>query len=337
MAKGYLFVVMVLFSYLCAGQGYKDHAISFLRSLDQNQLERIYYSMDDIERFNFNFVPLKRHGVPIGELTERQKEKALKFLNSLLSPLGFQKVRNIISLEEILIVLENNRLRMPDGSPMRDPDKYYFTFFGNPSNDDHWACRFEGHHVALNFTSVDGNIEAATPSFLGANPSIVESGAEKGKEVLKAETELGLKLVNSLDKRQLTKARFSTRPPGEIITRNNRSVSLIEPEGISFKNLTKIQQGIFVQLLNIYLGNYQFDFTDRFRRRVEQAGINNLSFAWAGGLKRGEGHYYRIQGPMLLIEYANTQNDANHVHTVVRDLENDFAEEILKTHYENEH
>jgi hypothetical protein len=331
--------VFLLFFYSipCSGQGYVEKAVAFHSSLHQNQLKKVSHPFEDTERFNFNFVPLERKGLSLAELSDLQKQKAFRFLSSCLSDLGFQKVTDIISLEEILIVIEENRLKMPDGSPMRDPEKYYLSFFGSPVEDDIWAFRFEGHHVALNFTSIEGALVAATPTFLGANPGVVESGYHKGKEVLGKETTLGLKLINSMDVKQLKKAHFSTRPPGEIISRNDRRASLIEPEGIGFKDLSTTQQGVFLQLLNIYLSNYQFDFTDRFRRRVEEAGINNLSFAWAGGMERGEGHYYRIQGPILLIEYANTQNDANHVHTIVRDLENDFAEEILRLHYENEH
>ncbi len=73
------------------------------------------------------------------------------------------------------------------------------------------------------------------------------------------------------------------------------------------------------------------------RDKINKAGIKNLYFAWSGSLNPGTGHYYRIQGPMLLIEYDNIQNNANHVHSVVRDLTNDFAEDILREHYLKEH
>ena len=92
-----------------------------------------------------------------------------------------------------------------------------------------------------------------------------------------------------------------------------------------------------MQLLNVYVKNYQFGFAKRLMDKIEKAGIENLSFAWAGSLQPGAGQYYRIQGPMLLIEYDNTQNNANHVHSVVRDLTNDFAGDILREHYEKEH
>jgi hypothetical protein len=140
-----------------------------------------------------------------------------------------------------------------------------------------------------------------------------------------------------LSEDQLKVARFSETAPREIITGTKVKVDGIEPKGISFNGLSEDQKGVFMNLLNEYINNYQFGFAKTLREKIEKAGIDNLYFAWAGGMERGIGHYYRIQGPMLLIEYDNTQNNANHVHSVVRDLTNDFAEDILRAHYEKEH
>ena len=101
--------------------------------------------------------------------------------------------------------------------------------------------------------------------------------------------------------------------------------------------MSDLQQKLLVRLLEVYIRNYQLGFSNKLMAKIKKAGLENLSFAWAGELAPGKGNYYRIQGPMLLIEYDNTQNNANHVHTAVRDLTNDFAEDILREHYLKEH
>jgi hypothetical protein len=157
------------------------------------------------------------------------------------------------------------------------------------------------------------------------------------KEVLKLESDLGFRLINSLDEDQLKVAIFSAKAPAEIITGNKRKAESLEQKGILYTALSDSQQKTFMELLNVYIDNYELGFAKTLRNKINDAGTANLTFAWAGSLKPGIGHYYRIQGPMLLIEYDNTQNNANHVHTVVRDLTNDFAEDILREHYEKEH
>jgi hypothetical protein len=220
---------------------------------------------------------------------------------------------------------------------MRDPLNYHFCIFGEPSSTKIWGWRFEGHHLSLNFTSTNGAIISSTPSFFGSNPGVVNIEEQRGKEVLKLETELGFKLVNSLSEDQLKIARFSDTAPREIITGTKTKVEGIEPKGISYTTLNENQKEIFMKLLNVYIDNYELGFSKTLRNKINKVGVENLYFAWAGGLKRGIGHYYRIQGPMLLIEYDNIQNNANHVHSVVRDLTNDFAEDILRAHYQKEH
>ena len=331
-----LSITLLLFNYTFA-QDLFHKANVFLNSLSDDLKSKAYYTLDDPERFNIQFVPIARKGASFHDFNDEQKKLALDLLRASLSNEGFRKSTEIIELEKVLIVVENNRNKMPDGSPMRDPLKYYIWVFGDPSQDNFWGWRFEGHHLSLSFTSNDNQLVSSTPSFFGSNPGVVKIDIQRGKEVLKKETELGLHLVNSFSKDQLSKAIFSETAPREIITGTKVKVEGIDQKGISYSALSESQQNNFMNLLNVYIDNYQFGFANTLRAKIEKAGIENLSFAWAGGLERGIGHYYRIQGPMLLIEYDNIQNNANHVHSVVRDLTNDFAEDILKTHYANEH
>ena len=331
------FLVFIIFSGLSYAQGLAGKANEFLESLGTGLRAEAMIGFDDAERYNFNFVPLERRGPTFKEFNDEQKNKAIALLRASLSESGFRKATDMMELEKVLIVIENNSLKMPDGSPMRDPLNYHFLIFGTPAESSIWGWRFEGHHVSLSFTANQDEIVASTPSFMGSNPGVVPINPNRGKEVLRLETALGFELVNSLSEKQLIQARISDKAPREILTGNKREISPLSPAGIGFSELTSPQKEQFMRLLEVYVSNYQLGFAKTLRRKIEDAGHDNLSFAWAGSMERGAGHYYRIQGPMLLIEYANTQNDANHVHTIVRDLTNDFAEDILRRHYETDH
>lgn len=309
------------------------NARSFLSTLTPESKLRAQYPFDDAERFNWNFVPIKRNGLTYYDFSDKQRDAATALLKSSLSEQGYKKAMAIVNLENILMVIEK---QAPD-SRHRDPLNYHFTVFGEPAEGKPWAWRFEGHHVALNFTSIGGEVVSSTPSFFGSNPGTVKEGDSKGLEVLKEETKLGFELINSLNANQRGIAIFSEKAPAEIISGNNRKAVPLTPDGISFKELSKEQQTLFLKLLDAYIKNYAFGFSKKLMEKIKNAGIENLHFAWAGSLVPDVANYYRIQGPMLLIEYDNTQNNANHVHTTIRDLKDDFAEDILREHYAKEH
>jgi hypothetical protein len=330
---GYLLILVSFISTPISAQDLSEHANKFLGTLDASLKSNAQYAFDDAERFDFHFVPRSRNGVPLKELSSSQRDAVMTLLKSSLSEQGFKKATSIIQLENVLREIEGRG----SSDTYRDPLNYSITIFGTPSKTAPWGWRLEGHHISLNFSSINASLESSTPSFFGSNPAIVPSGAEKGKQILKAETDLGFALVNSFNSDQLRTARFSETAPSEIFTANNRKATVLEPKGIGYGQMNAAQKKEFIQLLNVYVKNYSMGFSSRLMAKIEKAGIENLSFAWAGSLKPGAGHYYRIQGPMLLIEYDNTQTNANHVHSVVRDLTNDFAEDILKEHYEKEH
>ncbi len=317
-------------------QDLSRQANNFLNTLSSDTKNRAYFPLDNAERYNMNYVPIERKGPTFHDFNEEQKQAALDLLKASLSQGGYKKTREIMELEKVLGIMEDNRLKA-NGSPFRDPLDYHFCIFGEPTSENLWGWRFEGHHVSLNFTSTKGVLASSTPSFWGSNPGVVNIREQRGKEVLKRETELGFKLVNSLTTDQREIAIFSKKAPREIFSTNKRKVEGLEQKGIYYTLLSADQQTILMDLLNTYIDNYQLGFSRTLRARINKAGIENLSFAWAGSLMPEKGNYYRIQGPMLLIEYDNVQNNANHVHTVVRDLNNDFAEDILREHYQKSH
>ena len=306
-------------------------ASKFLQSLNSDQKGKTQFSLDDEERYNWHFVPKDRKGIALRELNTAQHTAAMELLRSALSDKGFNKTTAIIKLENVLREVEQAN------EEYRNPGKYYFSIFGTPAGDSIWGWRLEGHHVSLNFSSKDNRLISGTPGFMGANPAVVLSGSQKGLQVLKDETMLGFALLNSLDAKQKEKAIIQSKAPNDIITGASRKAMIKDPKGILYSELSSNQQKAFMEVLNLYIHRYKQSFAEQMMKDIETAGLNNLQFAWAGAEQPGigNGHYYRIQGPTIIIEYDNTQNNANHVHTVIRDLKNDFGGDQLLDHYKN--
>jgi hypothetical protein len=328
-----VFFTITAMSRLATAQDIEASANAFLSVLDGNLKTKAQYTFNSNERFDWHYIPKSRNGVSFRDLTTVQQNAAFTLLKNSLSDQGYKKALAIIELEKILSVIEGGG----EDDRYRDHLNYYVTIFGTPAKNKVWGWRIEGHHLSINFSSQKGELISATPTFWGSNPATVPSGNEKGKKILKLETELGFSLVRSLTADQLNTALISKTAPSEIVTGHERKARLLQPIGILYKDLSPAQQKVFVQLLDVYIKNYVFGFSEKFMNKIEKAGLNNLSFAWAGSLNPSAGYYYRIQGPVVLIELDNTQNNANHIHSVVRDITDDFAADILREHYEKEH
>ncbi len=308
----------------------------FLNSLDKNQKAQAQYSYDSVERYRWHYVPQNdRKGISINEMNSVQKDAAITLMKSSLSDNAFKKARQIMALEVVLKAIENRQ----ENDHFRDPGKYYFTIFGQPEKTGIWGWRLEGHHVSFSFSSQDNKLVSGTPGFLGSNPETVLSGPEKGLEILKEENELAFEFLRALKSDQLKKAIIDTAAPGEIITVNSRKAMIADPKGLSYAALTSAQKSIFIKLLSLYIHRYTRLFADNMMHDIEAAGMDKLIFAWAGSTENAVGNkrYYRIKGPTIIIEYDNTQNNGNHVHTVIRDLKNDFGGDALMEHYKNSH
>jgi len=307
-----------------------EAARNFLASLTTEQQAKASFEWKDGERQNWHFIPKPRKGLPLKELTPAQRPLAHALLGSGLSQRGYLKATTIISLEQILHELEQGT----GGRMVRDPELYYVSVFGKPGAKDAWGWRVEGHHLALNFTIVKGQHIAVTPSFFGSNPAEVRSGPRKGLRVLAAEEDIARKLVQSLSEEQKKIAIYTNTAPSDIITGTNRNVQLLKPDGLAMNKLTKQQAEMLWDLVQEYVRRNRAEVADKDLEKIQNAGLDKVYFAWAGSVEPGKGHYYRIQGPTFLMEYDNTQNNANHIHAVWRDLQNDFGEDLLKKHYE---
>jgi hypothetical protein len=307
--------------------GMEAAATAFLGSLDDAQRAKASFPFTDAARENFRFTPQQRTGLPLGEMTEAQRAAAMKLLSSALSDQGRLKATQIMSLETVLAGIEQR----PD---FRDPGKYFVSCFGKPGDPDAWGWKFEGHHLALNYMIVGGKDVAVTPSFFGANPAEVREGEKKGLRVLKAEDELAHALVGVLLEGGQQGVIFSAKAPADILTAENRKATALEPVGVPASGMSAAQQKALRELIAEYTGRHRQDLAERDMRKIDQAGFEKIRFGWAGGTKPGEAWYYRVQGPTFLLEAANTQNNANHIHATWRDFEGDFGHDLMAEHYQ---
>ena len=303
-----------------------EAADAFLASLDAKQRSKALFEFDDAERLDWHFVPRSRRGLPLKEMSAEQQGLARSILRAGLSQRGYLSASAIIELELVL--------REMGGNPwVRDPGRYYFSIFGTPSREAPWGFRAEGHHLSLNFTLVRDTLIATAPAFFGANPAEVRRGARAGLRPLADEEDIGRELVLSLDDRQRANAIISASAPSDIVTGSAARVEPLSPIGIRVTELRPEQAAILIRLLDVYLGRMAEPLAANRRAALERTDLGEIAFAWAGSTRRGEGHYYRIQGPTFLVEYDNTQNGANHIHTVWRDFEGDFGRDLLREHY----
>lgn len=307
-----------------------EAAKRFLASLTPAQRQKATFSLEDGERQNWHYIPRARKGLPLREMTPAQKHLASALLSAGLSREGYIKAETIMSLEDVLRILEKGQ------GPERDPDNYSFTVFGQPSATGAWGYRVEGHHLSQNYTVVNGRV-AGAPSFFGANPAEVREGPRQGLRALAGEEDLGRAVIESLEPAQRQVAVVSQEAYKEILTGADRKAALNgQPSGLSASQMTPKQFGLLMDLLEEYARNMPDQIDQAREEQIKRAG-KNIYFAWAGGINKGEPHYYRVQTPSFLIEYDDTQNNANHIHSVWRDFDGDFGLDLLKHHYQTSH
>jgi hypothetical protein len=304
--------------------------IAWRDALGPELTKKATFTFEGPERTDWHFIPKERVGVKWDDMNLEQRRAAHSLLRTALSSQGFFKALTIMSLEQELRRMEADR---PDVEQIRNPEKYWFALFGDPSSKDPWGWRVEGHHLSLNFSSVTGQVVSVTPAFFGTNPAELRSGPRTGLRVLGAEEDLGRELITSCSPEQLKTAVIDETAPGDVIALPGLEIKFGEPEGLSAEEMTDDQQSLLRKLLEELIGNFEGELKDKTFHELEHAGFDKLYFAWAGSLDVGKGHYFRIHGPTLVIEYDNTQNDANHAHLVWHSPGNNFGADFLRRHY----
>lgn len=306
-------------------------ADAFISSLSADQRAKATFAFEDEQRLDWHFIPRARKGIPFKELDSAQRLLGNALMSAGLGQRGLIRAATIMSLDAILRELEEGK------GPVRDPELYFLSIFGDARSAKPWGWRVEGHHVSLNFTLFEGKHIASTPAFFGANPAEVLQGARKGLRALAPEEDLARLLIKSLDDKQRAQAVVSQSAPTDILSTNLRKAEPLKPAGLQTSKLGQKQQDILMALLTEYASRHAPDIAAARSDRVRAAGLANIFFAWAGGFEKGQPHYYRIQGPSFLVEYDNVQNNANHIHTVWRDLNADFGADLLAVHYKQDH
>jgi len=307
-----------------------ESANRFLASLLPDQRAKATFAFEEEERQNWHFVPIERKGLALRDMTSAQKHLATALLSAGLSQQGFFKAETVMSLEEVLRAIEHGT------GPERDPEKYYIPIFGTPSADGTWGYRVEGHHLSQNYTVVGGHAVSG-PSFYGANPAEVREGPRKGLRTLGAEEDLGRAVIQSLDAAQRKIAIVDPVAYKDIITFDSRQAALKgQPSGLQASKMSAKQFELLMALLEEYARNMPDQLAEAREEQIKKAG-KDIYFAWAGGTQKGDPHYYRVQTASFLIEYDDTQNNANHIHAVWRDFNGDFGLDLLKLHYQTSH
>jgi hypothetical protein len=302
-------------------------ARTFLATLTPEQKQRTQFPFDSDERFAWFYTPIARKGLTFKDMDGGQRTAAMSLLRAGLSEKGYAKAETIRALEDVLVEMGGN-------PRVRDKELYYFSVFGEPAPDTTWGWRYEGHHVSQHWTIVNGKALVTTPQFFGANPAEVRQGQKKGLRALAIEEDLAYQLVESLDEGQRKLAIIDSHAPNDILTSNSRQAAMQADLGVPYARLTQEQQGRLMQLIEVHAGATVEAIAQQRLVKLRGAGIENIKFGWMGDLDRSHGHYYRIQGPTFLIEFDNTQDDANHIHTVWRDFKGDFGRDLLQEHYE---
>src|SRR3954454_13469782 len=284
--------------------------VKLLKSLTPPQAQQATFPFASDERLRWHFIPTEtfpRNGLLLRDMSPEQRRLAHDLLKAGLSQRGYLTVSSIMDLETVLKALEAAQRaagpQPPRGTPLeRDPEKYFFSFFGTPSDKETWGWRVEGHHVSLHFTVVNGTLVAASPSFYGTNPAEVRDGPKKGLRILGAEEDSARALLESLDASQREKAIINATAPGDMLTMANVNITPLSPAGITVEALTAAQRDLLMKLIAVYTGFMADDIAADRTARFKKAGVEKIGFAWAGDTEPGKKHYYRIQGPTFLVE-----------------------------------
>ena len=301
-----------------------DAANRFLESLSDDQRAVATFPFEGDERYFWHYTPIERDGLMLTDMSDGQQKAALALMETALGERATRQAHRIIALEPIL--REHEAIEKHETQWQRDPSRYWFSVFGKPGSKEPWGFRVGGHHIGIPVTVVDGDFISPLPLFLGANPATVKYGPEKGSRTLPEEEDLPRALLKSLDADQRSVAVVDPVAPADILTKNYRSVDPeMTPAGIQLSGLRDGQRDQLVRIIRHYVERATPDLAGPQWERIERGGLERVTFAWAGPDEPGQGHYYAIKGPTFLLEYDNTQNGANHIHSVWRDLRGDFA------------
>jgi hypothetical protein len=302
-------------------------ARAFLASLSPAQRARASFPFGGAERTRWHWtVPssVPRNGLPLGQMSIRQRRVALALLRASNSGAGYTKALNIMSLQGVL-----KSMTTGINDPF-DADRYFVSVFGTPG-DRTWGWRLEGHHLSRNFTLV-GTTLVTEPFFLGAWPTRASTAYRtivRGERAMRREEDAAREIVLSVDGPLRRRVVFSSESLTDHVTQNAVRVAPLDPLGVLARDLPSAGQRRVREIVRTYLANLPPATARLALDRVERAGMARIRFGWAGSLRPGQPHYYRLQGPTFLLEFDNSRNSGTHIHSVWRDFERDYGRHLL--------
>ena len=306
-----------------AQQRIADQANRLLALLDDRQRRQVLIAFDSANRVDWHYIPRSRSGLSLGEMAPAQADAARALFATVLNEQGLKLLDGVRLLEGVL--------REQQGS-WRDPGRYYLSVFGMPGRFP-WGWRFEGHHLSLNVALPVAGHVSVTPFFLGANPATVRDGPHRGLSPLGAAEDLARRLMANLPDAKRRMAIISDRSFGEIVASPQREGDLGQPRGLELSAMDGTSRVLVEALIDRFVGALSADLAAAQKKRIMEQELGRFRFAWAGPQAPGQAHYFRVHGPVTLIEHDNTQNNANHIHSVWRDLAADFGNDALADHY----
>ena len=272
------------------------------------------------ERHRWAYVPGRRAGVTLDDMSSAERELGMTLLASSLSRTGLEKATGVMKLAA---VLKDSR------GFGRGPGAYAFVVFGDPEKDAPWGWRVEGHHLSLNFTAIGDRIISTTPHCVCADPMEVTEGLHAGLAPIHREDYIGRDLARNLDAAQLSRTRRVGDVPNDVRAGPRRADIAAEPGGIAYPELTdETQRHLMLGIAETYASNLPNDLARAQMARLDGTARDGLRFEWAGGFETTDLHYYRLHGATLSIEYS-TRQLASHVHTLWREPGNDFGRAAL--------
>lgn len=314
-------------------------ASALLGSMSASQRDAVMFPLAGEARTNWSNTPPyvhQRPGLRMGMLSAEQRLQVHDLLRASLSSQGYQKVAGVMRLDD----LQRERAiesQPADASPYTravnqsfGAANYSIAFFGDPRSDDDWAWLIQGHHLGVSITVSDGRI-GFTPMFLGAGPLEADRGANIGWSAMSYEISEAVELVRSLNSEQLEQALSHEAVPTDVVNGVGKKRHLTRPEGLRASEMTTAQKAALMRLVEEYVRNADTMAAQDQLAAIGNADWNELTLSWRGALGGvDENFYYRVQGPRILIELTH---QPEHIHTIVRDPENDYGERWLGLSY----